>query len=334
MVLYRAGSYEQSFKQLTEADRLVRDPGERPNFSPAYAWLFLAMAEHRLGHAAEAKRWLDKAGQWIEISVRDSTAGVGEWISARRRTMLGHFRQEAETLMKAKAARLTDAPLLQPAPAHFDRNRALRDIADAHYDRGCALMDKGEADQAIAAFSKAIRVWGPTVEYFVARGQAYASQGNREQALADFHEAIQLDPHCANTYCNRGEARSSKGEYDKAIADYNVAIQLDPNHAMAHYNLAWLYATCPNEKYRDGKMAVENANKAYQSTEGKDWAGIDTLAAACAENRDFEKAKQWGAKAIELAATDKSVTDKNKAELASRLELYKQGKPYREGPKK
>ena len=51
---------------------------------------------------------------------------------------------------------------------------------------------------------------------------------------------------------------------------------------------------------------------------------LDTLAAAYAENGDFDKARQWQAKAIDLAA------DKEEGKVyRSRLELYQQGKPYR-----
>ena len=109
---------------------------------------------------------------------------------------------------------------------------------------------------------------------------------------------------------------------------------LNPNLAAAYRDLAWLHATCPNEKYRDGKKAFENASKAYQLSGGKEWSYLVTLAAAYAESGHFDKAKFWEAKAIEMATTDKSVTDKERAELSSRLELYKQGKPYREEPKK
>ena len=66
----------------------------------------------------------------------------------------------------------------------------------------------------------------------------------------------------------------------------------------------------------------------------KSWGCLDTLAAAYAESRDFDQAKEWEAKAIALATTDKSATEKDKAKAAARLELYKQGKPYREAPKK
>ena len=37
-------------------------PRPTPRLSnPAYTWFFLAMTHHRLGHADEAKQWLDKA---------------------------------------------------------------------------------------------------------------------------------------------------------------------------------------------------------------------------------------------------------------------------------
>ncbi len=52
---------------------------------------------------------------------------------------------------------------------------------------------------------------------------------------------------------------------------------------------------------------------------------MDTLAAACAENGEFGKAREWQTKAIE------HLTHENdKKDYRSRLELYKQGKPYRE----
>jgi len=48
-------------------------------------------------------------------------------------------------------------------------------------------------------------------------------------------------------------------------------------------------------------MAVENASKACKLGVVKNWHFIATLAAAYAENREFEKAKEWEAKAIEMA---------------------------------
>ena len=56
---------------------------------------------------------------------------------------------------------------------------------------------------------------------------------------------------------------------------------------------------------------------------------IATLAAAYAESGNFDRVKEWQAKSIELAPDEKT-----KQELRSRLELYRQNKPYREVLKK
>ena len=91
----------------------------------------------------------------------------------------------------------------------------------------------------------------------------------------------------AVTYVSRGDAWSDKGEYAKAFADFNAAIQLDPSNAHAYSSLASLQTTCPDEKYRDGKKAVENANIAYQLTEGRNWMFIEVLAEAYAESGEL-----------------------------------------------
>jgi hypothetical protein len=147
-----------------------------------------------------------------------------------------------------------------------------------------------------------------------------------DKALADFNEAIRLDPKLANAYIGRGEDWRAKQEYDKALADDNEAIRLDPKHNLAYNYRAWLWATCPDAKYRDGQRAVESATKACELTDWKDRNRIDTLAAAYAEAGDFAAAVKWQARAIELLTTDAETRD----ELLYRLELYRLKQPYRE----
>ena len=59
-----------------------------------YDWLFLAMARHRLGDAAEARRWLDRSLAWIETK-------------APRNPELIRFRDEALRLLGSGASRRT-----------------------------------------------------------------------------------------------------------------------------------------------------------------------------------------------------------------------------------
>jgi tetratricopeptide (TPR) repeat protein len=230
-------------------------------------------------------------------------------------------------------------------------NQALRlfspdetaNIALAYYNLGRCWDAKKEQDKAIAYYNQSLAVNPNYANTYMNRGNVWSDKGEYDKALADYNQSLAVNPNDAASYCNRGGIWEKKGEYGKALADYNEALRLyNPNDTdidrdvstTAHNALGWLYATCPDKKYRDGKKAFENANKAYQSSGGNDWDKIDTLAAAYAESGDFEKAKEWEAKAIAMAATDKSATDEDKAEAKARLELYQQGKAYRQELKK
>jgi len=89
-------------------------------------------------------------------------------------------------------------------------------------------------------------------------------------------------------------------------------------------------ATCSDEKYRNGKKAIEFVKKAIE-LKPKDASIFDTLAAAYAEAEKFEDAVKTQEKAIEmLKEKDK---DKYLSELTERLNFYKANKPWREKPK-
>ncbi len=206
--------------------------------------------------------------------------------------------------------------------------------ADAYYNRGSAWHGKGDYDKAIDSYSQALAINSRYAYAYFGRGNAWFGKGNHDKAIADYNRALALNRKDASGYLNRGAALMNKGDFANAISDYSRALIINPEYVDAYNNLAWLLATCPGDKYRDGKRAVENASKACQLDDGKHWYCLGTLAAAYAESGDFEKAKEWQAKSIELAKADKSATDEDKAEAHSRLELYKQGKPYREELKK
>jgi tetratricopeptide (TPR) repeat protein len=112
--LYRAGRFNETVRRLTEANALDADPDAKrrvgPRFwlapSPAYAWFFLAMGHMRLGHAAEARQWLDKAIQRTEqefkLPLGLSCGGQNPSIPWNRKIALQLLRREAEALINAK----------------------------------------------------------------------------------------------------------------------------------------------------------------------------------------------------------------------------------------
>jgi tRNA A-37 threonylcarbamoyl transferase component Bud32/tetratricopeptide (TPR) repeat protein len=91
-------------------------------------------------------------------------------------------------------------------------------------------------------------------------------------------------------------------------------------------SIAWMQATWPNERVRNGAQAVEYATRACELTEWKIGSYIDTLAAAYAELGNFEEAVRWETTAVELAPSNSGEASK----LREHLELFKSRKPVRQ----
>jgi tetratricopeptide (TPR) repeat protein len=148
---------------------------------------------------------------------------------------------------------------------------------------------------------------------------------NFDGAIADFSRTIRLMPNQWEAYWLRSMAYMIQKDYDKAHQDCLRAIEIKPDEFNSMNTLAWIMATCPDEKLRNGAQAVEYATKSCDLTDWKKGMIIDTLAAACAESGDFQKAILWQKRAIELGIDDPEEAKK----MPDRLKLYQEGKPFR-----
>jgi cytochrome c-type biogenesis protein CcmH/NrfG len=141
--------------------------------------------------------------------------------------------------------------------------------------------------------------------------------------------AIELDPRDFLVRYFLGEILQDHGRYVEAEQAYLGAIQAQPASARAYDGLARLLATCPDEKVRDGKRAVEYATTACERSGWNEPYCLDTLAAAYAEAGQFDEAVRYQTRAVDdpaLGGDFRTAADK-------RLELYRQMKPFREkGP--
>jgi WD40 repeat protein/Flp pilus assembly protein TadD len=208
-----------------------------------------------------------------------------------------------------------------------DFNEAIRldpKSANFHGARGWAWMNKKDFDKALADFDEQIRLEPNEALGYGNRGWAWMDKKDLERALADFDTAIRLEPENAVAYNNRSQLWVRKKSFDKALADLGESIRLDPKSSFAFNNQAWLWATCADGRYRDGARAVDSATRACELTEWKEATNVDTLAAACAERGDFDRAVHWQVEAIKLLPDG---DQKKKSE--ERLRLYKEKKPYR-----
>lgn len=215
--------------------------------------------------------------------------------------------------------------------AEFDKalkdfNEALKidpKFAPALLHRGVAWTAKGEYDNAIKDFGALLAIEPKDDAALFNRGLAWSKKGDVDKALKDFNASIKLDDTFLPAFVARGDAWSAKKDYDKALRDYDEALKLDPKEAAALNAKAWLLATCPVQKYRDGKTAVDLATKACKATEFKEPDLLDTLSCACAEAGRFDEAVKWQKQAL---------ADPEFAKESSRakLKLFEAKKPFRD----
>lgn len=120
------------------------------------------------------------------------------------------------------------------------------------------------------------------------------------------------------------------GDAAGAIQQWDVNLQIDPNDGNALNNLAWVLATYPADNVRNGKRAVELAEKAIALPGGEAPIVSRALAAAYAEVGDFSKAITTAQRAVESAAAAQNTSLVET--LRHELSLYETGKPNRETP--
>jgi hypothetical protein len=118
----------------------------------------------------------------------------------------------------------------------------------------------------------------------------------------------------------------SHGQFTNAINMCREAVAENPQDPWSYNTLAWIKATCPDSSVRNGPEAVSAATQACELTRWKLASVIDTLAAACAESGDFERAIRFQKQALLVG----SVPESERGAMRERLALYKQSQPFRE----
>ncbi|MBV8229322.1 MAG: tetratricopeptide repeat protein [Planctomycetaceae bacterium] len=270
----------------------------------------------------DARAYEDRADAWLALN--DDERALADFDAAVR-LQPGNARARCgrgvAKLRKQDPSALDDLD----AAIRLDRRCAL-----AYVHRAGVWASRNERDRALADFDEAIRLnpWLATARDH--RGRFWIASGDPRRALVDFEEAVRLDPNQASAHRNRGVALCAVKSYSRALADFNEAIRLDPGDPEAYAGRAWLWATCPDQKFRDARRAVESATRACELGRWSCAHCLDVLAAAQAEAGDFVAAAESEARAMATAR----VGDPDRAAYLNRLSLYQGKKTYRDGPRR
>ena len=161
-----------------------------------------------------------------------------------------------------------------------------------------------------------------------ALGAVLVKQDKPDEAVPHFLRGLGFEPTATAIRCNLADAYFRQGKVEEAISEYKTVLRQEQGNARACHDLAWLFATTENAKYRDPAQAVEFARRSVALTDEKKPECWMTLAMACAvanRTNDVIKAVQ---KTVELqaAATYQNPRELLPAALASfGLELARRG---------
>jgi tetratricopeptide (TPR) repeat protein len=168
-------------------------------------------------------------------------------------------------------------------------------------------LTQKQFDQAIGEFQEAIRLTEGDDHSRLELAVTYQLKGDPQKAQQIFEAVLGKNPQSAQgrrllaqNHALLADLDFQQKLYADAIRNYQEALRLEPDFAEAHNNLAWLYATCDDPKFRDPKAALSHAARAVDLTQWKEGESIDTLAEAYFVNGDYRQAVEIQKKALAL----------------------------------
>lgn len=213
--------------------------------------------------------------------------------------------------------------------------------------RSFVAAREGRYGDAIADMEMLVRANPQNTNWIMQLASYYQMDDRPRLAVRLLDELVRKDEEDWRALRLRGDAKLSISEHIAAIADYEKAIEIveknkevpeadqasDIDYSGLLNNLAWVLATSPKDELRDGEKSVELGLKACEATKYEAAHILSTLAAGYAEAGDFENARKWSEKAVEVEKQDPSEDPDQLSQLEAELESYKQEKPWREEQK-
>ena len=234
--------------------------------------------------------------------------------------------------------------------------------SDNHMQLSAVLMEQGQLERAVAEARRAIELGSENVAAYDLLFTCLRQLQRNDDAINVARDGLAVSPFNAELHYRLGLAAGQQGDFAAAANQFVYALLLRPDRPEPEAKLrvtlpllakipnglrqlqeivplasdspnvldklAWLFATHPDARLRDGAEAVRLAERACALTVRKIPALLATLAAAYAEQGNFPDAIATVQEALSLA---KSTGDANAVALGENLlASFQANRPYRE----
>jgi len=205
------------------------------------------------------------------------------------------------------------------------------DFATAYHNLGLALAAQDQEDAAAEQFALALR-YNPRLfesQMLLARHLLRAKRPS--EAIAHLRIAAELRPDSELPHADLAQALLENGESAGAVEEYRAALRLAPDSVEYADTLAWVLATDPDPRVRDGAEAAGLIERLLRAGAKEDAVLLDCLAAGYAAAGRFEEAVTTARRALQIAQAEGNALLAR--EVESRLRLYESGQSVRRQPK-
>jgi len=231
-----------------------------------------------------------------------------------------HYRvSRAVALLLQQGERLRQAHQNDRARAAFQEAARLAPRDERpHEELGFLDINEHRAAEALEEFKQAVRDDPDSPAAQLGLATAYQQTGDlakARQTLGALEALLGKNPNDSEQQEALAELYLEQKLYSQAIEHFREALRLQPNFAVSHNNLAWLYATSEDPKYRDPAQALEHARRAVELSDWREPTFVDTLAEAFYANGNFPEAVRVESIALQL--------DPRNAEYRDHMERYR-----------
>jgi tetratricopeptide (TPR) repeat protein len=198
----------------------------------------------------------------------------------------------------------------------------------AENNLGIVFLRKGKVDEAISLLQAAVHLRPDNSPAQENLAKALLQKGQVADALIHYRKLLDLQPDNIEVHNIVGTVLTQQGRVGEGVQEWQKVLAIQPDNGNAMSNLAWVFATSPDESLRNGPKAVELAEQAVRLSGGRIPILFRTLAAAYAESGRYSEAIQTAQQGSELANSQGN--SGLASELQGNIVLYQAQQPIRD----
>ncbi len=197
--------------------------------------------------------------------------------------------------------RTSNSDWIQPAVENIEKAIEITDQYSPIFTTyGLLLIEKGEYDDALDMFKRALEIDSANFEAYRGRARAFLAQQRTSEAEATYRKAIEMKPDYWAGYAELGVFYYGNGRFEEAAEQFKIVTELTPNNAGAYRNLGGIY-------YYLGRQ--QEAMEAFHNSISiePNYGAYSNLATMYFYDEEYSKAAEMYKEALTLNDSDYTV---------------------------